>query len=104
MQFILLSNITENIVIDTLIRYLPLQNLKTMQEAVNKYAFIAQCDQDYNKSIGNYVLKYIPILQKYDQVSKWFSHKVVSNSCDPNLSMGFARQEYWSGLPFPSSR
>ena len=35
-----------------------------MQEAVNKYAMIAQCDQGYNKSIGNYVLKYIPILQK----------------------------------------
>ena len=64
MQFILLSNITENTVTDTLISYLPLQNLKTMQEAVNKYAMIAQCDQGYNKSIGNYVLKYIPILQK----------------------------------------
>ena len=36
------------------------------------------------------------------------SHSVVSNSCDPidySLpgSMGFSRQEYWSGLPFPSS-
>lgn len=47
-----------------------------MQEAINKYAITAQCDQGYNKSIGNYVLKYIPILQKwlYDQVTKWFSH------------------------------
>ena len=35
---------------------------------------------------------------------------VVSNSCDPrdysppgsSLSMVFSRQEYWSGLPFPS--
>ena len=33
----------------------------------------------------------------------------MSNSCDPwtaacqaPLSMGFSRQEYWSGLPFPS--
>ena len=40
-----------------------------------------------------------------------FSHSVVSDSAatpyivarqDP-LSMGFPRQEYWSGLPFPSS-
>ena len=30
---------------------------------------------------------------------------VVSDSCNPmdcSLSMGFSRQEYWSGLPFPS--
>ena len=39
-----------------------------------------------------------------------FSHSVLSHSCDPMdyspqapLSMGFPRQEYWSGLPFPSS-
>ena len=26
------------------------------------------------------------------------------DSCNPRLhSMGFSRQEYWSGLPFPSS-
>ena len=40
-----------------------------------------------------------------------FSHSVVSNSLQPHglyvafqapLSMGFPRQEYWSGLPFPS--
>ena len=36
------------------------------------------------------------------------SHSVVSDSCDPvdcsrraPLSMGFSRQEYWSGLPCP---
>ena len=40
-----------------------------------------------------------------------FSHSVVCGSCDPQtlafqdpLSMGFSRQEYWSGLPFPSPR
>ena len=37
------------------------------------------------------------------------SHSVVSNSATPWTvalqappSMGFSRQEYWSGLPFPS--
>ena len=30
-----------------------------------------------------------------------FSCSVVSNSLAP-LSMGFSRQEYWSGLSFPS--
>ena len=39
------------------------------------------------------------------------SHSVVSNSatpwtiaCQAPLSMDFSRQEYWSGLPFPSPR
>ena len=39
----------------------------------------------------------------------WFRRKVVSSTCDPwtvahqaLLSMRFSRQEYWSGLPFPS--
>ena len=39
-----------------------------------------------------------------------FSRSVISNSfatlwtvvCQASLSMGFSRQEYWSGLPFPS--
>ena len=38
-----------------------------------------------------------------------FSHKVVSDSfvtswsvAHQALSMGFSRQEYWSGLPFPT--
>ena len=32
------------------------------------------------------------------------SHSVVSDSaiCQAQLSMEFSRQEYWSGLPFPS--
>ena len=39
----------------------------------------------------------------------WFSHSVMPDSCNPmdcsppgSLSMGFSRQEYWGGLPFPS--
>ena len=24
--------------------------------------------------------------------------------CDPTLSMGFSRQEYWSGVPLPSPK
>ena len=33
------------------------------------------------------------------------AHSVMSDSCDPAppyLSVGFSRQEYWSGLPFPT--
>ena len=47
-------------------------------------------------------------------ITKWcvcvLSHQVISDSlrtlwttvCQAPLSMGFPRQEYWSGLPFPS--
>ena len=31
-----------------------------------------------------------------------FSRSVVSDSLRPRGFMGFSRQEYWSGLPFPS--
>ena len=43
-------------------------------------------------------------------VTWWFRRSVMLDSCDPTdcvarpapLSMGFSRQEYWSGSPFPS--
>ena len=31
-----------------------------------------------------------------------FSHVQLFLTCQASLSMGFSRQEYWSGLPFPS--
>ena len=47
----------------------------------------------------------VPLIHKSVSVSS----SVVSDSttpltvaCQPPLSMGFPRQEYWSGLPFPS--
>ena len=47
--------------------------------------------------------------------SSWFGGGLVTKSCltlatpwtivyQAPLSMGFSRQEYWSGLPFPSPR
>ena len=39
---------------------------------------------------------------KYE-ISESISHSVVSDSLRlSGMSMGFSRQEYWSGLPFPS--
>ena len=35
-------------------------------------------------------------------VSCWFFVTLWSVACQAPLSMGFPRQEYWSGLPFPS--
>ena len=32
----------------------------------------------------------------YDSATPW------TVACQSSLSMGFSRQEYWSGLPFPS--
>ena len=43
---------------------------------------------------------------KMSENSESVSHSVVPSSWRPHgqapLSMGFSRQEYWSGLPFPS--
>ena len=40
----------------------------------------------------------------YESECESISHSVVSDSLRPQapLSMGVSRQEYWSGLPFPS--
>ena len=48
----------------------------------------------------------------FHNLRKWKKcHSVMSDSATPwtityqvPLSMGFSRQEYWSGLPFPSPR
>ena len=52
---------------------------------------------------------YIKVIQLYIMVVVWwFSHLIMSDCFDPMdvvhqapLSMGFPRQEYWSGLPYP---
>ena len=60
---------------------------------ISKYFLISQDENDF----------------LFPLVGDGFSHQVVSDSCDPMdcsclapLSVGFSRQEYWSGLPFPS--
>ena len=37
-------------------------------------------------------------------VTKWYLTLVtpLTVACQAPLSMGFSRQEYWNGLPFPS--
>ena len=43
------------------------------------------------------------IWNKYYMSSMWVSCSIVSHSLQSHgLSMEFSRQEYWSGLPFPS--
>ena len=52
------------------------------------------------------------LLKLYKQMSEWvmlLSHVQLlaipwTVPCQAPLSMGFSRQEYWSGLPFPSPR
>ena len=52
---------------------------------------------------------FLPIVD-YRHESESVSHSVVSDSvtpwtvaCQDSLSMEFSRQNYWSGLPFPST-
>ena len=69
-----------------------------------------------NKSDRDYVSWYTNILKSYSKLFHFVEpggRGLVSNSCptletlctvahQASLSMGFPRQEYWSGLPFPS--
>ena len=51
-------------------------------------------------------LKVLEKVNPFFQIRKLVMHAclAVSNSvaCQAPLSMGFPRQEYWSGLPFPT--
>ena len=67
---------------------------------------------DDEMRIGNsetHTMLLASLLQLKGIKSESVSHSVMSDSaaawtvaCQAPLSMGFSRQEYWSGLPFPS--
>ena len=66
-------------------------------------------EQEMRQSTGIPSISVLSCLFSYKvkgRGEKW-SHSVMSNSLRPHghqapPSMGFSRQEYWSGLPFPS--
>ena len=72
------------------------------QYCENDYA--TKCSHPYQITDGNF--------HKTRTINFIYSYKVTRSCltlCDPmhhspsgSLSMGFSRQEYWSGLPFPS--
>ena len=59
------------------------------------------------ENVGSHQERYPTSKGKGEAPARQWSRSVVSNSLQPHghqapLSMGFSRQEYWSGLPFPS--
>ena len=58
----------------------------------------------------NYTKTQRKVKNRLTKIMWWFNHSVMSSSFttpwtvarQASLSMGFPRQEYWSGLPFPS--
>ena len=84
--------------------------LSRMEEFRNKRSIKDRCallsqesplPPDYN------VRMYYVIRHTWWSEVKWLSHVRLfatpwAASCQDALSMGFSRQEYWSGLPFPS--
>ena len=82
---------------------------------------VVQCDNNRTMTVAHSLtifkrLEIASIIREWEMVSTfwdsgwwWFSHEAVSDPCDPwttackdCLSTGFSRQEYWSGLSFPS--
>ena len=49
-----------------------------------------------------YILSSLISLSKICLFNMWVSESLWLHGHQASLSMGFSRQEYWSGLPFPS--
>ena len=48
----------------------------------------------------NFIFMYMYVVQSLSHVRLFATSQTVAYQAPP--SMGFSRQEYWSGLPFPS--
>ena len=55
------------------------------------------CKQQAKKKISTHKLKWVKSLSRV-----WVFATPWTAACQAPPSMGFSRQEYWSGLPFPS--
>ena len=53
-----------------------------------------------NSSADSYKIIHIPAMSLLSRVRLFVTSWTVADQAPP--SMGFSRQEYWSGLPFPS--
>ena len=73
------------------------QNWLYLQNSASQEGFQTRPQQTSTKDLGKVVS---------ETVKEMFSHSIMCNSLwlwTVPLSMDFPRQEYWSGLPFPSS-
>ena len=58
------------------------------------------CLRNWRKSQGIMVKMRLLLLSRLSQVRLCATPETVAHQAPPSL--GFSRQEYWSGLPFPS--
>ena len=83
---------------------------------LNHHRVSLQCCFSFNNSVSKIIQLYIDTDIEYSSmcytVGPWFGGLVArwcwmlatlwTVACQAPLSVGFSRQEYWSGLPFPS--
>ena len=71
--------------------------IKANPEAMNSRL---SATEEWTSDLGGGIME----ITQSEQEHVCVSHSVVSSSLwPPGLSLEFSRQEYWSGLPFPSS-
>ena len=83
---------------------------------LNQHRVSLQCCFSFNNSVSKIIQLYVDTDIEYSSmcytVGPWFAGLVPrwcwklatlqTVACQAPLSVGFSRQEYWSGLPFPS--
>ena len=88
-------------------------NIKQDTKCLEKRKVRIGCSpQESGQKECTYANEVARLREKLEQVRKWkwkWSRSVLADSAIPStvvyqasLSMGFSRQEYWSGLPLPS--
>ena len=71
-------------------------------EPVSPASLALQADSSLLKDWGNlyYTLMLLLLLSRFSRVRLYATPETAAHQAPPSL--GFSRQEHWSGLPFPS--
>ena len=73
-----------------------------MTKYKNEKGYITSKLIKIKRIIGSYMMLLLLLLSRISRVQLCATPKMAARQAPPSL--GFSRQEHWSGLPFPSPR